>query len=96
MRWPRTKSLGKLKDRLRGKTKSTDGRAFRVLVQDVNRTLRGWYQYFQHSRANVFARVDGFVRRRLRSLLEKRRGRVRTGLGAAQQRWPNAWFARAG
>lgn len=96
MRWPRKQSLGKLKDRLRGKTKRTDGRAFRVVVQDVNRTLRGWYQYFQQSKANVFASVDGFVRRRLRSLLEKRRGRTRTGLGAAQQRWPNEWFARAG
>jgi hypothetical protein len=30
------------------------------------------------------------------SLLEKRRGRTRQGLGAAQQRWPNEWFARRG
>jgi RNA-directed DNA polymerase len=96
MRWPRAKSLKKLKDRLRAKTLRTDGRSLRAIVADVNRTLRGWYGYFQHSKANVFAAVDGYVRRRLRSLLEKRRGRTRQGLGTAHQRWPNEWFARRG
>ncbi len=96
LRWPRAKSLKKLRDRVREKTRRTDGRSFAAIVSDVNRTLRGWYGYFQHSQANVFASVDGFVRRRLRSLLEKRRGRTRQGLGAAHQRWPNEWFARCG
>ena len=95
-RWPREKSLQKLKERVRAKTLRTDGRSLRAIVADVNRTLRGWYGYFQHSKANVFAAVDGYVRRRLRSLLEKRRGRTRQGLGAAHQRWPNDWFARRG
>lgn len=96
MKWPREKSLKKLKDRLRAKTLRTDGRSLRAIVADVNRTLRGWYGYFQHSKANVFAAVDGYVRRRLRSLLEKRRGHARQGLGSAHQRWPNEWFARRG
>jgi len=96
MRWPRRKSLKKLRERLREKTLRTEGRSLGVIVADVNRTLRGWYQYFQHSKANVFAQVDGYVRRRLRSLLEKRRGHARTGRGAAHQRWPNEWFARRG
>ena len=51
---------------------------------------------FQHSKANVFVTVDGYVRRRLRSLLQKRRGRTSQGLGAAHQRWSNEWFARHG
>jgi RNA-directed DNA polymerase len=96
MRWPREKSLKKLKERVRAKTLRTDGRRLRAIVADVNRTVRGWYGYFQHSKANVFATVDGYVRRRLRSLLEKRRGHARPGLGAAHQRWPNEWFARRG
>jgi RNA-directed DNA polymerase len=96
MKWPRQKSLGKLKERVRAKTPRMDGRSLRAIVTDVNRTLRGWYGYFQHSKGNVFAAVDGYVRRRLRSLLEKRRGHTRQGLGAAHQRWPNAWFARRG
>jgi RNA-directed DNA polymerase len=96
MKWPRQKSLEKMRERVRMKTSRLDGRSLEVIVSDVNRTLRGWYGYFQHSKANVFAAVDGYVRRRLRSLLEKRRGRTRQGLGAAHQRWPNAWFAARG
>ena len=96
MKWPRKKSLMKLRERVRAKTLRVGGRSLKYIVADVNRTLRGWYGYFQHSKANTFGSVDGYVRRRLRSLLEKRRGRSRQGLGAAQQRWPNEWFARRG
>jgi RNA-directed DNA polymerase len=96
MKWPRKKSLMKLRERVRAKTLRVGGRSLKYIVADVNRTLRGWYGYFQHSKANTFGTVDGYVRRRLRSLLEKRRGRTRQGLGAAQQRWPNEWFARRG
>ena len=96
MKWPRAKSLGKLKERVRAKTARKDGRSLRAIVTDVNRTLRGWYGYFQHSKANVFVTVDGYVRRRLRSLLEKRRGHTRQGLGEAHRRWPNEWLAHRG
>lgn len=96
MRWPRKKSLKKLKERVREQTPRLDGRSLKHIITDVNRSLRGWYGYFQHSKANVFATVDGYVRRRLRSLLEKRRGHTRQGLGAAHRRWPNEWFARRG
>jgi len=96
MKWPRAQSLGKLKDRLRAKTARLDGRSLSEIVADVNRTLRGWYGYFQHSQANTFGYVDGYVRRRLRSLLQWRRDGVGKGIGAAHQRWPNEWFARRG
>ena len=95
-RWPREKSMGKLKDAIRAKTRRKDGRSLKAVLEDVNATLRGWYEYFQHSVANVFEPLDGFVRRRLRSMLEKRRGRTRFGHGTSHQRWPNGWFARAG
>jgi RNA-directed DNA polymerase len=96
MKWPRKKSLMKLKERVRRKTSRLDGRSLKEVIADVNRGLRGWYGYFQHGHATVFTAVDGYVRRRLRSILEKRKGRVRQGLGAAQQRWPNQWFAQNG
>lgn len=96
MKWPRAKSLKKLRERVSKQTTRTDGRSLKAIVTGVNRTLRGWYGYFQHSKGNVFVSVDGYVRRRLRSLLEKRRGRTRLGLGTAHQRWPNEWFARRG
>jgi RNA-directed DNA polymerase len=96
MKWPRQKSMDKLKESLKTKTGRSAGRSLKVIIQDVNQTLRGWYAYFQHSKANVFPQVDGFVRRRLRSILEKRRGHSRMGMGTAHQRWPNEWFARRG
>ena len=96
MKWPRKPSLEQLKDRLRAKTARLDGRSLAVSVADVNRTLRGWYQYFQHSQANTFAAVDGYVRRRLRRLLEQRHGRTRPGQGWAHRRGPKAWFAQRG
>lgn len=96
MKWPRAKSLKKLRERVSEQTARTDGRSFKDIVSGVNRTLQGWYGYFQHSKANVFTSVDGYVRRRLRSLMEKRRGRTRQGQGEAHRRWPNEWFARRG
>jgi RNA-directed DNA polymerase len=96
MKWPRKKSLKQLKERLRAKTPRLDGRSLTDIVTDVNRSLRGWYEYFQHSKANTFGTVDGYVRRRLRSLLQWRRDGRGYGLGAAHGRWPNEWFARRG
>ena len=95
-RWPRPKSLKKLKDRVRERTSRLEGRNLPAIIDDVNRTLRGWYGYFQHSQGNTFAGVDGFVRRRLRSLLQWRRDGRGKGIGAAHHRWPNEWFAHRG
>ena len=96
MKWPRKKSLLKLKERVRAKTSRLEGRSLSAIITDVNRSLRGWYAYFQHSKANVFASVDGYVRRRLRSVLQWREDGVGKGIGATHQRWPNEWFARRG
>ena len=96
MRWPRQKSLMKLKDRLRAKTSRLDGRSLAEIVADVNRSLRGWYGYFQHSKGNTFVTVDGLVRRRWRSLLQWRLDGRGKGIGEAHHRWPNEWFAQRG
>jgi RNA-directed DNA polymerase len=96
LKWPRAKSLKPLKDPVREQTPRRDGRSWTVIIDERNRALRGWYEYFQHSQANVFGSLDGYVRRRLRGVLEKRRGRTSQGLGAAHQRWPNEWFAHCG
>ena len=58
--------------------------------------MTGWYAYFQHSKANTFVNVDGYVRRRLRRVLLKRQGKRGSGKGTAQQSWPNRWFAAQG
>ena len=96
MKWPRKKSLMKLKERVRVKTSRLDGRSLKEIVADVNRSLRGWYGYFQHSKATTFGYLDGYVRRRMRSVLQWRRDGRGKGIGAAHQRWPNKWFAQRG
>jgi RNA-directed DNA polymerase len=96
MRWPRSQSLQKLKDRVREQTSRLEGRNLQAILADLNRTLRGWYGYYQHSKANTFRSVDGYVRRRLRSLLQWRRDGRGKGIGAAHHRWPNEWFAHRG
>jgi RNA-directed DNA polymerase len=94
--WPRKRSLAQLKDHLRGQTRRTDGRSLPCIITDVNRVLRGWFGYFQHSYWTTFAPLDGWVRQRLRSLLRKRQGGCGRGRGADHQRWPNAFFAEQG
>jgi RNA-directed DNA polymerase len=91
-RWPRTKSMKKLKDAIRSKTPRSHGESLAQTIEDVNRTLRGWFEYFKHSRKPTFAMVDKWVRRRLRSILRKRQGLHGISRGYDHFRWPNAYF----
>jgi RNA-directed DNA polymerase len=95
-RWPRKKSLKKLKDTIRAKTKRTNGKSLKETISDVNRTLRGWFEYFKHSHKTTFASLDSWIRMRLRSILRKRRGGKGRGGGRDHNRWPNAFFAEQG
>jgi RNA-directed DNA polymerase len=95
-RWPRRKSLKKFKDTLRGKTRRTRGQSLAAIVGDLNRTLQGWFGYFQHSHRFTFVILDKWVRMRLRSILRRRQGRKGRGRGLDHQRWPNAFFAAQG
>ena len=93
----RRKSLDKLKDAIREKTRRTRGQSLAVIVVDLNRTLKGWFGYFKHAHPRVFTELDTMVRRRLRALLLKQERR--RGFGNDRRdhrRWPNAYFANAG
>ena len=72
-RLPRKKSLQKLKDAVRQKTRRTHGHSLAVIIDDLNRTLRGWFEYFKHSRQAAFVPLDEWVRMRLRCILRRRR-----------------------
>jgi RNA-directed DNA polymerase len=96
MRWPRSKSLKKLKDTLRAKTKRTNGHSLSVIISDVNRSLLGWFAYFKHSQFTTFRPLDQWIRMRLRSILRRRAGRRGRGRGLDHHRWPNAFFAEQG
>ena len=95
-RWPRDKSKQKLRDLVRSRTRRTDGRSLEAIVTDVNRTLKGWFEYFKHAHRWALRDADGWVRMRLRSILRRRHGRRGRGRGLDQQRWPNAYFRDRG
>jgi len=97
-RWPRKKSLEKFRDTIRAKTGRNVGKGLPMVIADINSTLRGWFGYFQHSHRPTFRMVDGWVRRRLRSILRRQQryeGIAKTH-GADHVRWPNAFFAKHG
>lgn len=95
-RWPRRKSLDKLKETIRAKTRRTNGQSLPVIITNLNRSLRGWFEYFKHSRPFIWADLDRWVRRRLRSILRHRRGGKGCGRGWDNVQWPPAFFARQG
>jgi RNA-directed DNA polymerase len=95
-RWPRPKSIQKLKTALRPKTRRTNGRCMPAIIADINRTLQGWFGYFRHSHYTTFEPIDKWVRMRLRSILRKRQKKRGRGRGSDHQRWPNAYFAKLG
>jgi len=96
LRLPRTKSLAKLKDTVRAKTRRTHGQSLTWTVGKLSATLHGWFGYFRHCHWTVFRDLDSWIRGRLRSILRKRAGRRGRGRGADHQRWPNQYFADHG
>jgi RNA-directed DNA polymerase len=95
-RRPRKKSLKKLKDTIRSKTGRSNGHSLAAIIEDANRTLRGWFEYFKHSNRWTFPPIDSWVRRRIRSILRKRIGLKGISRGHDHQRWPNQFFREHG
>jgi RNA-directed DNA polymerase len=95
-RFPRPKSMQKIKETIRTKTKRTSGESLPKIINDLTLKLRGWFEYFKHSNSYTFHALDGWIRMRLRSLLRKRLGKRGRGRGSDHQRWPNAFFAKHG
>jgi RNA-directed DNA polymerase len=96
-RWVRKKSLKAFKDKVRSKTRRTEGKSLQQVIASLNPLLRGWFNYFQHACRTTFSMLDKMIRRRLRAMLrkqEKRPGYGRTH--SDHRRWPNAFFATAG
>jgi RNA-directed DNA polymerase len=98
---PRPPSQQKLRTKIRELTKRSSGNSFDTIIKAVNAVLRGWMNYFQFCSKNswCWAAIDGYVRFRLRALLDKRRkaGRkAKRGRGYAHRRWPNRYFSELG
>lgn len=96
LRWPRKRSLDKLKSTVRARTRRTSGQSLTVIIAGLNPVLRGWFGYFKHSHWAELRDLDKWIRMRLRSLLRKRHKRRGHGYGYDHVRWPNAYFERHG
>ena len=95
-RWPRKKSLKKFRDAIRRKTKRTSGHSMERIAAELTPTLRGWFEYFKHSNTWTFPPLDSWIRRRLRSILRKRKNLRGISRGRDHQRWPNQYFRDLG
>jgi len=95
-RWPRRKSLRKVQDAIRARTRRTSGWSLPATIVAVNRTLMGWFEYFKHSHPYTFSALDKWVRMRLRSMLRRRAHRPGRETGREHREWPNAFFAEQG
>ncbi len=95
MKWPREKSQVKLKEGIRGQTRRSEGRSLKIIIQAVNRRLRGWGNYFRGGVQAVSPKIDSWVRMRLRSILRKRDKRTGCGHGRDHNRYPNIFLAEA-
>ena len=66
-------SLEKFRVRVRAITKRNRGWKLKYIILELNRYLRGWYGYFGFCETpSVLETLNGWIRRRLRSLLWKR------------------------
>jgi RNA-directed DNA polymerase len=94
-RFPRDKSHKKHVARLRELTPRKSGKSLDCIIQEINRTQIGWFNYFRHCFWNIYESYDAMVRRRLRRMLLKRNRRNPRRLPRTK-RWPNAYFAEHG
>ncbi len=96
-RWPKKKSLKKIRDTFRTHTRRTSGESLSTIIARLNSGLRGWFEYYKHSTILSDLRaLDSWVRMRLRSILRKRRKRKGRAQVTDNERWPNAYFAEQG
>lgn len=95
-RWPSAKSRRKFQDKIRAKTKRTNGHSLQRIISELKPIQQGWFEYFKHSHWPTFRPLDQWIRMRLRSILRRRQGRKGRALGWDHHRWPNAFFAENG
>lgn len=94
--WPSKKAEAKLRDAVRPLTPRKSGTSLECTIARLNPVLRGWFNYFKHTRRWVFKNLDGWVRTRLRAALWRHSRRTRFNWNAARTIWPTAFFHRHG
>jgi RNA-directed DNA polymerase len=95
LRFPRAKSHEKIIARIRELTPRKSGHSMDFMILRINRTMRGWFNYFRHCHWNIFEPYDAMIRKRLRRVLLKRHRR-NPKRQSRTVRWPNAYFEKLG
>jgi RNA-directed DNA polymerase len=96
VRWPRAKSVKHFKDSVRLKSRRNNGNDLATIVRRLNPLLHGFFEYFKHGAPPIFAKLDSWIRGRLRAILRRRRHGRGRAKGRDHQRWPNAFFQEHG
>lgn len=97
MRFPTDKSQARFKDKLRKLTKRNNGKSLNQIIAELKPIQRGWFEYYKHSYKSTFEALDGWTRRRLRSIQKRREGR--RGIATTNMdniRYPNIIFDNCG
>ncbi len=96
MSFPTYKSIEKYKDKIRKQTRRTNAHSLKGIIKRLYPIQRGWFEYFKYAHRNSFPDIDGWTRRRMRSILKKRE--KRRGISTMQDnlRYPNNTFDNLG
>lgn len=97
-RRPRDKTIKGMRAKIEERTPRKAGREIEIIIKELNPVIRGWYNYFKHIRNSkwVFSNLDGYIRRRLRSILagfQKKKGSHRMSDNYV---WKNDFFHSRG
>jgi RNA-directed DNA polymerase len=92
----RPKSVQKLRESIRKKTRRCNKHSMPVIIEKINPSLRGWFAYFKQAKRNQQQSMDSWVRMRLRSIYRKRHKGKGRGRGNDHYRWPNRHFTELG
>ena len=96
VKWPRKKSVAKLKEVIRMKTRRHNANSMGTIIAHLNPTLKGWHGYFKTSLRSSLERIDQGIRRRLRSIWRCRQKRRGISKGRENREVPNRWFEEQG
>lgn len=70
-------NVKRFKDSIRVITKRNRGVSFEQIILELNPKLRGWFEYFKHTKSKgLFQKLDAWIRRKLRCFRIKQTKRV--------------------
>ena len=71
---PKKSALDKFKDKIREATKRQQPWEVEKIIKWLNEKIRGWGNYYGHGNVkNLFQKLDGWIRMRVRSFIEKKK-----------------------